>query len=294
MSLQRGPLIKTSLLSTTSLGNAMELTSTDIPLGQDGKRKFRLHHLKPTGGDKTTGGGRAVLFVPGFLSSSKGTKARYLSEYCRENRLEFISYDPESLGDSSPLRDPAGLEFRHWVENAEAALEKAGGDRVLVVGSSMGGMIALKLALLYPDKVDRLLLIAPAVNLLYEKYIKMRESVLDEKSLEILDKGGILPPETLFAERQGQNLTFPVRAAFFENMKNEEHLDLSRPLPVKAKVRILHGVKDDAVPFERSLDLMALIESEDVDLVYRKNGEHRMSSEDDLQLMIKHLEELLV
>ena len=57
--------------------------------------------------------------------------------------------------------------------------------------------------------------------------------------------------------------------------------------------RIIHGVEDDVIPFERSMKLMELLATNDVDLIYRKRGGHRMAEENDLNLLSQVLESLM-
>ncbi len=249
--------------------SAQEQTSKWISCGQEEEqeggqgrrpRRFRLYHLPAA-----ASGAHCVVFVPGFMSHGKGLKATHLLGRCRALGCEYVCYDPEGLGESSG-RSPeeaaeilSGLEFRHWVENCELALAEARARRVFLVGSSMGGMIALKMALRHPDRISGLLLIAPAVNTLRRKFDQWREELFDDEANRRLDRGEV----HVFDSDYGP---MPVRKAFFDNLAEEE-LDLSRPLPVRCPVSILHGVRDESVPHTLSLEIMERLEAERVDLV---------------------------
>lgn len=77
----------------------------------------------------------------------------------------------------------------------------------------------------------------------------------------------------------------PMSKEFVESSKEVEIDTGGQPLEISCPVRIIHGAKDDTVSFRRSLDLLDLIKSPDIDLIIRKNGDHRMSKDEDLELI---------
>ena len=76
----------------------------------------------------------------------------------------------------------------------------------------------------------------------------------------------------------------PFSKRFSDSSKAVE-LDLSTPTKVDCPIRILHGIKDDAVPYENSIEIMKLVTSQDVDLTFRKTGDHRLSEKGDLDVL---------
>merc|ERR1719150_2968506 len=71
----------------------------------------------------------------------------------------------------------------------------------------------------------------------------------------------------------------------FADSSSVVEMDLSNPIKVHCPIRILHGVKDDTVPYENSIEIMKLVTSEDVDLIFRKIGGHQLSEKGDLDLL---------
>ena len=94
-----------------------------------------------------------VLFVPGFNSSGHGLKSQAFIKHCQSKNLRYVCYDPEGLGESK-IEDMATLNFQHWFEDAETAIKQCQSDKIVLVGSSMGGWISLKMANENPDKIQ--------------------------------------------------------------------------------------------------------------------------------------------
>ena len=110
-----------------------------------------------------------VLFVPGFQSCGHGFKSQALIKHCQSKKLRYVCYDPEALGESK-VEDLTKLRFDHWFEDAQTAIKQSQSDQIVLVGSSMGGWISLKMANENPDVICGLVLLAPAVNFLRPKY----------------------------------------------------------------------------------------------------------------------------
>ena len=86
-----------------------------------------------------------MVFVPGFLSCSQGNKSQRLLAHCRDRGYEYVCYDPEGVGESPA--DWESLEFSHWQEDAEIAAGRILSQRLVLVGSSLGGLNAVKIAM---------------------------------------------------------------------------------------------------------------------------------------------------
>ncbi len=123
----------------------------------------------------------------------------------------------------------------------------------------MGSMISLKVALSDPGRIWKLLLIAPAVNVMYSLFETWYEN-FDENERQKVDRGEVHYLKNEYGVKQ------PIRRAFFDNLR-EEDIDLSKEIPVDCPIKILHGVRDDTVPHQISLDLLSKITSKDIDLV---------------------------
>lgn len=176
------------------------------------------------------------------------------------------------------------MEFKHWFEDAEAAIRAANAEKLIVVGSSMGGWISLKIANSHPGLVQGLLLIAPAVNFLKPKYDMWYASC---------------PPQVQRDQDEGKATimnsgyhTIPVRKEFVSKSVELE-LDLKSPLEITCPVRIIHGVQDDTIPYAKSLDVMNMISTENVELIYQKSGDHIMANESSIELILRTLDDMI-
>ena len=230
------------------------------------------------------------------MSTALGTKSVYLAEHSILKGYDFVCYDPECVSDlfekaaTDCLEDFIKLEFSHWFDDANTAINyirrcnEGKNHKILMVGSSMGGWISLSLATKYPELVKGIVLIAPAVNFMRKSYLKWYNdcTLAQQKELD-LDKTVIM--KSPYGE-------IPFSKRFCESSREVE-LDLTKPIKVNVPVRILHGVQDESVPYENSISLMKLLQSEDVDLLYRKAGDHRLCGNVDLQLLSDTLDKMI-
>jgi len=157
----------------------------------------------------------------------------------------------------------------------------AEGSQVLV-GSSMGGWLALLAALARPRQVAALLLIAPAPDFTERLY---RER-LDEQQRRALERQGYCEIDSAYEPEP-----YVVTRRLLDEARN--HLLRDAPLPVEVPVRLIHGQRDDAVPWRLSLDLAQQLQSADVELQLVKSGDHRLSEPADLRRLLGTLDHLL-
>ena len=94
-----------------------------------------------------------ILFVPGFQSSGHGLKSQAFIKHFQSKKLRYVCYDPESLGESK-IENMESLRLHHWFEDAQTAINHCKSDKIVLVGSSMGGWISLKMANANPDKIQ--------------------------------------------------------------------------------------------------------------------------------------------
>jgi len=225
-----------------------------------------------------------VMFIPGFMSGKDGDKPRHLREYCIKKNYTFVRYDPSCIGDS--LGDWSSLEFEDWVDNAGNVLESLGSKNNIVIGSSMGGWISLWLATQekYKRKINNMMVIAPAVNFLRPFYAEMLKN-LPKEAQETLEKGEIYQLKDEYGIK-------PLKKSFAENSVKFE-LDLSKSIEIDCPVKILHGVGDATINYKNSLVIMEKIRSEEVELIYRKQAEHRFSDDYSLKLLENCLDRII-
>jgi pimeloyl-ACP methyl ester carboxylesterase len=134
-----------------------------------------------------------------------------------------------------------------------------------------------------PEKVAALVLIAPAVDMT-ERLMWARFS--DKAREKLMQEGLIYDPSEYDPEG------YPITRALIED--GRRHLMLDAPIEINLPVRILHGQKDDAVPWQLSLELAEQLISEDVELHFIKNGDHRLSEPHEIDRLMELIEALSV
>jgi pimeloyl-ACP methyl ester carboxylesterase len=209
-----------------------------------------------------------------------GTKALFLEDYCRRRSQAFLRFDYFGHGASSG--DVALGTVGRWAEDSVAVIDSLTEGRQILVGSSMGGWIMLIAALARASRVHALVGVAPAPDFT-EDLVWPRLS--SGQQLELREAGAV----TLPSEYDPAGYTY--RLELFEEGKR--HLLMRQPIALECPVRLLHGMRDQAVPWQTSLSLAERLNSRDVTVILVKDGDHRLSREADLARLGRTLEELI-
>ncbi len=225
------------------------------------------------------GKGPGVVFLGGFHSDMTGSKAAYLAEWCAARGRAFLRFDYSGHGVSGG-RFEAGTIGR-WAEDASAVLTALTEGPQVRIGSSMGGWIALLLALRHPGRVSGLIGIAAAPDFTEEL---MWAQFPAEIRARIEREGAWTRPS---AYGDG----YPITRALIEDGRN--HLLLNGPIALDMPVRLLHGQDDPDVPWQHSLRLAERLAGTDVEVTLIKDGDHRLSRPQDLSLLGRTLGALL-
>jgi pimeloyl-ACP methyl ester carboxylesterase len=226
------------------------------------------------------GNAPVVVFLPGFASDMAGTKALFLREACAARGQAMLRLDYSGHGASGGRFEDGTIG--EWTADAAAVIAHAAPDApLLLVGSSMGGWISLLLARDLGPRVAAMLLIAPAPDFTQA----LIEASLTAEQRAALDRDGFLTPPSDYGP------PLPITKKLIEEGRN--HLLLGGWIPINCPVRILHGMRDEDVPWRHSVELANSLASEDVRVTFIKNGGHRLSSESELLLLRQTLFTLL-
>ena len=223
------------------------------------------------------GDGPAVLFLHGLMSHMDGDKARALHRHAAARSWEFLRFDLSGHGSSEG--DFARGTVSAWREDALLVLERLRAKRVILVGSSIGGWLALLAALRCPARVTGLLLIAPAPDMT----LRVRAN-MPEAARAALVADGVWHRPSRYGE------AIPITRAMLDDGDGLCLLD--GPIALDCPVRILHGQGDADVPWQGSMLLAERLRARDVRTVLLKQGDHRLSEPDALALMLATLDEL--
>ncbi len=221
------------------------------------------------------GEGPTVVWIGGFRSDMEGTKALALDAAARERGWRFLRYDHFAHGRSSGEWRQATVG--RWREDAVAVIDSIEGP-VVPVGSSMGGWVALLLALARPERMAGLVLINPAQDFTERL---MWPGLADHERQAILRDG-----ETTVVE-DGLG-SYVLTRRMFEEAR--DWLLLDGAISITTPVHILQGRADDVVPWHHAMTLIERLEGGDVLLDLVEGGDHRLSQPADLTRMVNAVE----
>lgn len=221
-----------------------------------------------------------VLFCGGFHSDMSGTKATQLDDHLHRKRRPFTRFDYTGHGTSSGRFEDGTIGY--WYADCLAVFDEVTVGKQIVVGSSMGGWMAMLLARDRPDRIAGLILLAPAPDF---------PSKLIEPSL--------LPEHRQELQRRGQcdlpseygDTTYPITKDFLDESRRHNLLD-DLPIAVNGPVRILHGDADPDVPLSHGLRAAGALISDDLVVEVIKGGDHRLSTSRDLAHLCRRVDEV--
>lgn len=226
----------------------------------------------------TPGAGPLVVFLPGYMSDMTGSKAEALSDWARAKGQALLRLDYSGCGASGG--DFLAGSIGRWTDDALALIRHVWPEgQVLLVGSSMGGWIALLAGIQLRKRLAGLVGIAAAPD------FTVWGLTVGEAERRQLERHGFFTRPSDYGEPYRYSRTLIADAP--------PHLLLDGQIGISAPVRLLHGQRDDAVPWRLSLDIAARLESEDVQVRLIKGGDHRLSREADIAALITTVEELL-
>jgi pimeloyl-ACP methyl ester carboxylesterase len=228
---------------------------------------------------RLAGAGPGIVFLGGFRSDMTGTKALFLEGYCRRQGRAYVRFDYFAHGESSG--DFADGTISRWRDDAVAVIDSLTEGPQILVGSSMGGWITVLAALARKERVAALVGIAAAPDFTSD-LLPQRLSEAQRRTLR--DEGSIVLPSSY--DPAGYLYT---RALVEDGDRN---LVLRGDIALSCPARLLHGMADESVPWQQSLKLAERLSSADVTLTLVKDGDHRLSRDEDLARLARVLDEL--
>jgi pimeloyl-ACP methyl ester carboxylesterase len=232
----------------------------------------------------SAGASPGLVWLGGFKSDMESTKAGAIDDYARERGRAFLRFDYSGHGASGGRFEDGTIS--RWLEESLAAFRTLTAGPQILVGSSMGGYLALLLAreLERAEEIARLagmVLIAPAVDFT-EALIWERAS--EDTRRAIMDDGTWKRPSAYSPE------PYVYTRGLIED--GRRHLLLGGIVRSHCPVRILQGMRDQDVPFRHALTLIEHMADESVTLTLVRDGEHRLSRAEDLALLFQAIEAL--
>jgi pimeloyl-ACP methyl ester carboxylesterase len=232
----------------------------------DGRRiAHRYHH----------GRGPTLVFLPGYMSDMDGSKATALMVWAKARGQSCLLLDYSGCGQSSG--ELAEGSLTRWREEVLEVIKARTEGPLALVGSSMGGWLMLLCGLLLGERLAGMVGIAAAPDFTEWGY--------DEE-----EKARLAMGETVYQPSDYGYEPMPTHALFWSD--GEMHKQLGGPIAITCPVRLLHGQRDEDVPWRLSLQLASRLDSGDVQICLVKSGDHRLSRDEDVALLLKTLSDL--
>lgn len=220
-----------------------------------------------------------LVWLSGFNSDMSGSKALAVRDWAEETGFGYLAFDYFGHGQSSG--DFAKGTISRWREDCLTAVDELTDGPLVLVGSSMGGWMALLTALARTDRVEAMLLIAPAPDFTEKLLWKELSGAAQE---EIAHNGFWMRPSD-YGE------PYPITRDLIADGKHWSILDA--PIELSMPVTILQGKMDPDVPWTHALKVQEKIVSPDCDFHLIKDGEHRLSRPEDIARLLIELDMLV-
>lgn len=222
------------------------------------------------------------MWLGGFKSDMTGAKASYLRDMAAMGNRPFIRFDYSGHGQSGGRFEDGTLSL--WLEEAQLVLERAEGWPMILIGSSMGGYLALLLAKRKIGAIKGLVLAAPAADM--TQALMEPEIASHGEARTAMARDGVWMRPSLYGD------PYPITHQLIED--GRKHLILRDGIDIDCPVRILHGDEDPDVPWEHGLATYRAIGSPDVQFTLIKGGDHRLSRDSDMYAIYNAAERLAI
>jgi len=228
------------------------------------------------------GNGPPVMWVGGFKSDMRATKASAIDSWAERQNRAFLRFDYSGHGESTGDFEDGTIS--RWLEETLAVMDRFLDERPILVGSSMGGWISLLAARHLLDERPALapaglVLIAPATDMTE----KLMWSRFPEDIRRMVQETGVYDRPSAYSEAP-----YPITWKLIED--GRRHLLLGKPIRTGCPVHILQGMEDPDVPWGHTLELVEHLPGDSVSLTLVKDGDHRLSRDEDLERLIAAIE----
>lgn len=219
------------------------------------------------------GGGPTIVWLGGFRSDMTGAKAEAVAAWGHQHGRKVVRFDYSGHGGSDGAFEDGRIG--RWFAEAKAVIAAEAGQEFVVVGSSMGGWMALLLAREHPAGLKGVVLVAPAPDFTEKLFYPA------------------LPPDVRARVDAGETVEIPgeygspayrLSADFFRD--GAAHNLLNAPLRLGVPVIIIQGMADTSVPYQHAQRIVDRLVDDDVVLTLVKDGDHRLSRPADIALLL--------
>lgn len=220
-----------------------------------------------------------LVFLSGFGSDMTGSKAEFLAQQAARHNRALLRFDYRGHGQSDGKFADGCIG--DWLDDAVAVFDQLTTGAQILVGSSMGGWLALLLARLRPERVAGIVGIAAAPDF---TEVLVRANLNSRQQAELTATGAT------YDEAAPPDFRLPYTQKLLD--EGRDHLLLDAKIQLSCPVHLLQGMEDPAVPWQHALKIVERLESPSVKLTLIKDGEHRLSRDQDLASLWQAVEGL--
>ncbi len=220
--------------------------------------------------------GPALVFLPGYMSDMEGGKATAVFDWAQSHGRACLLLDYSGCGSSAG--DFSDGTLSRWREEVLALIEAQIEGPIVLIGSSMGGWLMLLVGEALGQRLAGMIGIATAPD-------------FSDWGYDADQKAQLADGKTIFEENPYGPEPTPTYAKFWRDA--ESHKCLGREIEIACPVRLLHGQRDADVPWQVSLRLAEALRSDSVQVTLIKDGDHRLSREEDIALLLRQVDTLV-
>ena len=219
------------------------------------------------------GRGLGIIFIHGLNSDMNGAKALTIERYARKNNLNFIRFDCRGHGKSEGKFEE--FTISDWRKDLIDIIDNIAKGPQILIGSSMGGWLMMLVAKARPKRIKGMIGLAAAPDFGKDLYNNLNK----KNKREITSKG--------ITKYTSYGFSYYLTKKFF--IEAEKNRILKKPLHFTKPLILIHGLKDNVVKEDVPRKILNKIKGKNVNIVYLKDSDHRLSSDTDLKVIINSI-----
>ena len=219
------------------------------------------------------GKGLGIIFIHGLNSDMNGNKALTVERYARKNRLNFIRFDCRGHGKSEGKFEE--FTMSDWRKDLLDIIDNLARGPQILIGSSMGGWLMMLAAKARPQRIKGMIGLAAAPDFGKNLYNNLNK----KNKREITSKG--------ITKYTSYGFSYYLTKKFF--IEAEKNRILKKPLHFTKLLILIHGLKDNVVKEDVPRKILNKIKGKNVNIIYLKDSDHRLSSDNDLKVIINSI-----
>ena len=220
------------------------------------------------------GKGLGIIFIHGLNSDMNGNKALTIERYARKNKLNFIRFDCRGHGKSEGKFEE--FTMSDWRKDLLDIIDNLARGPQILIGSSMGGWLMMLAAKARPQRIKGMIGLAAAPDFGKDLYNALNK----KKKKEINTKG--------ITKYMSYGFPFYLTKKFF--IEAEKNRVLKKQFRYTKPLVLIHGLKDDVVKEDIPRQILKKVTGKNVNIIYLKESDHRLSSDTDLKIITQSIE----